>query len=131
MSEAGGDRGFTLVEVLVALAILSLSLPVLFSVFGESLHRTQVSEARTVAASLAETLLAQAGIERPLRIGEETGVFHGPYRWRMRTTPYDDGGGTAAWKVDVYRVAATVSWGESAREALTLTTLRLAPKETR
>ena len=56
----GGERGFTLIEVLVALTILSISLAALLAVFTQGLDRARESRNEAAARVLAQSLLAQA-----------------------------------------------------------------------
>jgi prepilin-type N-terminal cleavage/methylation domain-containing protein len=121
------QAGFTLIEVLVALAILGVALPVLLAAFGDTLRRTREDEAHMTAASYAQSLLAAAGTEKPLEIGETSGDFGPGYRWRLSVTPYEELGRAGAWSVNAYLVTATVSWNNT--HSLALKTLRFAPKE--
>lgn len=121
--------GFTLIEVLIALAILGVSLPVLLGIFSDTLHRTRQGEDRMIAASLAETLLAKAGIESPLQIGRTSGNFGNGYRWQLEVEPYRQLSEDPASAVRTFAVRATVGWGANkTKGSLSLATLRLAPK---
>lgn len=124
------ERGFTLIEVLIALAILGVALPVLLAAFGNTLRHMREAEARLIAASLAQSLLAGAGTEAPLRLGSSDGEADGGYRWRLLVAPYEEPGAASAWSIVPYRVTAEVSWGRpDAMRSLKLETLRFAPKE--
>jgi general secretion pathway protein I len=127
MTERKGEAGFTLVETLVALAILGIALPVLLASLGNALRQTKESEARLVAASYAESLLASAGVEKPLQIGQTQGEFDAGYHWALSVAPYEEPGSIDAWSVKAYLVTATVSWSNA--HAIALKTLRFAPKE--
>ncbi len=124
MSRPGTQSGFTLVEALVALAIAALSLTVLFRTFSDNLERTRRTRDETLAAALAQSLLAQAQDGAPA-MGEAPGGM----RWRVAVAPYaaekaDDASGAAA-----VRVAATVSWRDGkAERSRTLTTVRVVAK---
>lgn len=123
------EQGFTLIEVLVALTILSISMAVLLGVFSDSLSRMRANETRTIAASLAKSLLAEAGVSRPLDIGDETGTFANGYRWRVHVEPYGSDADRNAWPVTVLLVTVAV-WDEGEPpKSMELATLRLAPKE--
>jgi general secretion pathway protein I len=125
-TRAGGKlkAGFTLVEIIVALAILALCLNVLLTTISDALWRTGEAEAQAEAASLARSLLAQAGSALPLRDGAAAGRFENGFRWRLSATPY----GAADQQVPVraYAVTAEVFWDDAkAERSLALTTLRL------
>jgi general secretion pathway protein I len=116
--------GFTLVEIIVALAILALSLNAILPAISDALWRTSEAEAQAEAASLARSLLAQAGSAVPLNNGAATGRFGNGFRWRLQVTPY--GGADQGAAVRGYKVMAEVSWDDARSErSVALTTLRL------
>ena len=116
--------GFTLVEIIVALAILALSLNAILPAISEALWRTGEAEAQAEAASLARSLLAQAGSAVPLNDGAAAGQFDNGFRWRLQVTPY--GGADQAMPVRAYKLVAEVSWDDArAERSVALTTLRL------
>jgi general secretion pathway protein I len=119
--------GFTLVEVLVALAIVVLSFAVLFKVISSNLDRTREVRDQTAVASLLQSLLAQsAAAPQP---GVTRGVFAGGYAWRVAVTPYVGEDERSEWPVDAVNVAATVSWRDGGHvETRALSTLRVLPK---
>ena len=126
-------QGFTLIEVLVAFAILALSLTALMQVFGTGLRNTVVSEAYVRATLLAESKLAAVGVEQPLEPGERNGDFGTAggedkgYRWRVVVTPFE---ADELVGIEPYRVSVTVSWGpeHQTQRSVTLNTLRLRSK---
>ena len=58
------ERGFTLLETLVALTILSLSVPVLFGVFSTGIERARDDRLAMQSRVLAQNLLVQASSQR-------------------------------------------------------------------
>ncbi|HEY7298471.1 MAG TPA: type II secretion system protein [Xanthobacteraceae bacterium] len=129
--QQSGEAGFTLVEVIVALAILAVSLSVLLGVISNAAWQTAQAEKLTRAGSLAQSLLAKAGIEMPLRQGDAEGEFSSGFHWRVKTLPYGDTVEREAWPIGAYTVSAEVSWNDGFKErSVVLTTLRLAPKGT-
>ncbi len=127
---AGRDRGFTLLEVLIALAILGLSLTVLFNLFGNSLNLAREGETEAAAAALAQSLLERLGPETPIRDGDLTGKTADDLRWRLHVEPYGNEQDRAAWPIAAKTVSATVTWSSVLGDrSLTLATLRLAPQE--
>jgi general secretion pathway protein I len=123
-SNTNPRSGFTLLEIIVALAILALSLNVILPAISDALWRSAEAEAQAEAASLARSLLAQAGTAVPLPDGAAAGQFENGFRWQLRLTPY--GAADQTMPVRAYEVAAEVFWGDARREySIALTTLRL------
>lgn len=124
------EDGFTLIEVLVALAILSVSLAVLLIAFSDSLDRFSRSRSELIAVSLANSLTDQIGITIPLKVGDQTGEFKGGYAWRLHISPYGSADDQKAWPISAYDITVTVSWTEVARRrSMSFRTLRLgAPR---
>ncbi len=118
------QAGFTLVEIIVALAILALCLGVILPALSDALRRTGEAEAQAEAASLARSLLAEAGSAVPLSDGEAAGQFDNGFRWRLQVSPY--GASNQSGPVRAYTVTAEVFWDDRRQErSLALTTLRL------
>ena len=106
------DAGFTLIEVLIAFVILSVSLTVLLGTYGMAMKRTALSEARMIAASHARSLLAEAGVTSPIVAGVTSGTFEDGFGWRVEVAPYGSGADAAAWPKGAYAITASVTWGE-------------------
>ena len=86
---ANAQRGFSLLEVLVAFAILAVSLTILLQIFGGGTRSLRISEEYRQAAVAAESVLAQVGHTLPLAPGEQTGSMGG-FQWRLVQVPYVD-----------------------------------------
>lgn len=130
MGRATRSAGFTLIEVLVALAILSVSLAVLFEVFSDGLDRIGASESEMVAGSLAGSLLDEIGVTLPLRVGDQHGEFNNGFHWRLHIVPYGSDEDRKAGPVGAFTVTASILWQERGRQRhLTLTALRLGTAE--
>jgi general secretion pathway protein I len=117
-----GDGGFTLVEVLVALAIFSLAALALLRLQGASLTGAARLDERTVAAIVAKSVAVEAMTDDPApAFGSASGeVVNAGRRWRWSRTVAKlpdtrlaridirvgpAGGGTAASLTLVRRVA--------------------------
>src|SRR3569833_3731510 len=98
------ERGFTLVELLVSLAILAVALGVLFSAISSALDRTRKYRDEALAGALVQSLLARTGTDRPLRAGEDSGGYSNGMRWRVAVTPYGSGDHAQAWPVSAIAV---------------------------
>ncbi len=117
------ESGFTLIEMIVALAILSLSLGVLFGGFSQALNRSRLNAAQMNARVLAQSLLAQAGAAGP-----QQGVTADGLSWTLRLAPFGSADDAKAWHPAPVQVTATVSWTSGGEQrSLSLTTLRFAP----
>jgi len=121
------QRGFTLLEVLVAFTIFALSFAAILQIYGQRLQNAKMSGDYSVALGNAESLLARVGIEEQLTVGDQHGVFENGMQWRRVITAYGAADATALPTVAPFRVDVTVSWGntEPARR-IRLSSLRLS-----
>jgi len=80
-------KGFSLLEILVAFAIMAVALTIVLRIFGSGVNAAVVSEEYTLAVQIAESLMARIGVETPLRSGEYTGTEADKYDWLVRIMP--------------------------------------------
>jgi general secretion pathway protein I len=127
-----GEAGFTLVEVIVALAILALGLSVLLGSISGSLRQTANAARMAEASALAQSLLAEVGADRPIKPEQSSGQFANGYRWHLKMEPYGGVKEREEWPVGAYQISTEVEWEDGAnRRSYALTTLRLGPKVVR
>ena len=81
------DSGFTLLEVVVALAIAALALVGLFRAGSGGLFAVDAATRAEEAVQRAQSHLAAVGRNAALTEGEFTGDDGGGYRWRVRVRP--------------------------------------------
>jgi len=115
------SRGFTLLEVLVAMAILSVALVAMMQLSAQGLRLLRVSEDYQGAVRLADRLARTA---EPDHEGVETGQ-QGNLRWERRVTEVpvpDELTSGAGPQPRLYAVSIAVGWG--VRRTLELTSLR-------
>lgn len=123
-----GESGFTLIEVLVALTILSISLGALLVIFTEGLNRARETSNESAARALAQSLLVQTNTAANPTFGSSAGVSNGLV-WRVQIMPYGSAQDRAAWQETAAEIVATVSWhGNGGMRRISLSTLRLLPK---
>jgi len=116
------DRGFTLIEVVVAFAILGLSLSVLYGTFSNSIARTRQDASLSEATLLAQSLLNRAAAETTEFTEGEWSDFHYQLTRQLIAAPVKQ----SAFTIPTERVTARVRWvgGHGPRE-IELSTLRL------
>ncbi|RKT44081.1 general secretion pathway protein I [Thiocapsa rosea] len=124
------QSGFSLLEVLVAFAILSVSLGVLMQIFSQAMRTTLVSSQYSRAASLAESKLNAVGTAIPLEEGSVSGDPEGGIAWEITILPVTLGEEFGAEPpATPYRINATALWEDGSQvRSLTLSTLRLGER---
>ena len=116
---------------MVALAILALSLSVVFAAMSNGTWRVSQADAAARAGTLAQSVLARAGVEVPLREGHADGRSPDGLDWTLQVQRFGDAVDRAQWPLAAYVVTAEVFWDEaSTRRSVALSTIRLGPKET-
>lgn len=129
---ANSEAGFTLVEVIVAIAILALGLGALLEMISSSLRQMAEAKRMAEAGALTQSLFAEVGTARPIREGQSDGQFPNGYHWRLNMERYGDAIQREQWPVGAYVVSTEVTWLDGThKRSYALTTLRLGPKEAR
>ncbi|HJU09149.1 MAG TPA: prepilin-type N-terminal cleavage/methylation domain-containing protein [Rhodanobacteraceae bacterium] len=80
--------GFTLLEVLAAIALLAFAFAIGLRAMSGALGNSTRGEAMTQAALEAQSLLDMQGLSVPLRAGEQQGRFADGASWRLQTSVY-------------------------------------------
>jgi general secretion pathway protein I len=119
--------GFTLIEMVIAFAILGVSLSALFAAFQNALSRTQHDARLSEATMLAHSLIARAGTEWPLIEGSSHGDWT-DYRYELKERKMEAPANQTPFTLPAVHVTATVTWSEAAGpRTLSLSTLKLQP----
>jgi len=117
------QRGYSLIEVIVAFALMALAATLLLGSLSGAARQVRIADDQGRAALHAESLLATLGMEAPLAAGKQQGEWEkGRYRWSLQVAPYVEPRQATSrlWQLDLQ-----VRWGESAQEQLNWRSLRL------
>ncbi|MET0581203.1 MAG: prepilin-type N-terminal cleavage/methylation domain-containing protein [Pseudoxanthomonas sp.] len=129
------QHGFTLIEVIIAFALLALALTLLLGSLSGAARQIRTAEDNGRATLHAQSLLAQVGVGEALQPGRKQGVFEqGRYRWELQVAPYTDplkrSSPQAAGSLPrLLQVQLDVEWGNAPNQRLRWQTLRLAPAD--
>jgi general secretion pathway protein I len=125
------ERGFTLIEVIVALAILSVAVVACIQGFAQGLRLLKVSGEHQRAALYADQKLRE--VVTPKEGREEGQDDDGGFTWERTVTAVEipefttEPGQESPWKV--WRIDVRVRWGERREvEVATLRTVSTAPE---
>ncbi|URX64176.1 prepilin-type N-terminal cleavage/methylation domain-containing protein [Luteibacter anthropi] len=113
------QKGFSLLEVIAAIAVLAIAFAALMQVAGSSLSLTARANERTQAALRARSLLDGAFVLDPVQEGETEGRFDDMYRWRLdvsRYQPPDIKPAADGAASPIYRLDLDVIWGRDGDE---------------
>lgn len=115
-------RGFSLLELLVAFAIMAISLGVLYRATGSSVRSVGDLDLRQQATSVAESALERVSGVPPAGLVESGAI--GDVAWNIQTRPFDEGN-TSPQAPKLHEVRVVVSWQERGEpKELVLMTLR-------
>jgi general secretion pathway protein I len=123
-----GVAGFTLIEALVALAIVAAVLSSIGSVIAVTVKGTRSIDQRLALTGAAETLLAELPARDLLKPGRQSGELAG-HRWRIDVAPMDVADADAAPQTRRFvPLAVNMRLQAPGGPAMQITTVRLVPK---
>ena len=124
-----GARGFTLIEALVALAIVAAVLGSIGGVIATSVKGTRGIDQRLELSGTAESLLAALPARTLLKPGRQSGELAG-HRWRIDVSPMNVAVANDAPQTGRFvPLAVTMRLQSPGGPAMQVTTVRLVPKE--
>jgi prepilin-type N-terminal cleavage/methylation domain-containing protein len=123
-----GQRGFTLIEALVALGVLAATIALVNRTFAAGWSAVRHGSLESRAIALAKAQIESAGVDIALSQETSNGV-EDVLRWRRDITLYDPPGQTAGAtaRMPTWWVRIEVAWRDTpfaAERVLTLTTLK-------
>jgi len=131
------QRGYSLLEVIVAFAVLALALTLLLGSLSGASRQIKQADLRSRAVLHAQSLLAVTGVVEPLQDGERSGEWEdGRYRWQLQVAPYQEPRTDALPVADTIagprlaQLTLQVSWGDTDADRMQWRSLRLLPADT-
>ena len=118
--------GFTLIETLIALAIIAVVLGTIGSVIATTAKGTRAIDQHLALAGAAETLLADLPARSLLKPGRQSGELAGS-RWRVDVAPMNVPGGNTATDRFV-PMAVNLRLQRADGSAIQVTTVKLVPR---
>jgi general secretion pathway protein I len=109
------NKGFTLMEVLVAVAILGIGLGILLELFSGGLRSAKISEEVTKAQWFGKVKMEELLNARDLSEGVTEDTFDSQFSWKSEVTKnnpalgQDDTAGSPL-PVDLYKIIVKVNW---------------------
>ncbi|MBO0736920.1 MAG: prepilin-type N-terminal cleavage/methylation domain-containing protein [Alphaproteobacteria bacterium] len=131
VDRASRAYGFTLLEVVIALAIAGLALVVLFRAGSGGLVSVDTAARAEEALERAQSHLAAVGHDAALVAGNLTGDDGGGYRWTLRVRPLAARpslapDGVTPIATTLFSVEVAISWpGPAGERSVVLRTLRM------
>ena len=127
------QKGFSLLEILIAFSILALSLGILLKIFSAGVNTAVVAEDYTAAVQIAEGLMAKTGVETALQAGQDSGMVNEKYHWLVEVSPFvfnPENIDTTTISAVFFKVNVNVNWGDdnANNRQVKLTTLKLINK---
>jgi len=117
-------QGFTLIEALVALAIIAAVLSSIGAVIGTTVKGTKSIDQRLALTGVAETVFAALPVRNALKPGRQSGELAG-HRWRVDVAPLNAAATEGSRFVPlVVNMRVQAPGGP----AIQVTTVRLVPK---
>jgi general secretion pathway protein I len=123
-----GVAGFTLIEALVALAIVAAVLSSIGTVIATTVRGSKSIDRRLALTGAAESLLAALPARNLLKPGRQSGELAG-HRWRIDVAPMHLADASGAPQTQNFVPLTVNMWLEAPDgPALQFTTVRLAPR---
>ena len=121
--------GFTLLEILVAIAIMGIALLCIIQLFGGALKNAKMAQDYSTAAILCSEKMEEVLLNPSIEEKEEAGEFDEPYRnfrWTVKISLFNDEEVIDEdSNIRLYKIEVKVFWREKNKEkSFTLTTLR-------
>ena len=107
------QKGFTLLEVIIAVAIMGASLAILLGAVNRNLVLASQSKNQSIAQSLAQQKITEIELEGYPEVGQEQGIFEEfpGFSWYVNILPYD----IEQLGTEIRIVMVDIAWDEGNR----------------
>ena len=109
-------RGFTLIEILVALTLFAVVGGTLLQLFGQGLRSARIAGEHEHAVLLARSKLTELQAYTQLRPGNYHGTFDNGYRWHAALVPADTGISGENARLYGLDLDLAIHWGDTGDE---------------
>lgn len=116
--------GFTLIEVVIAIALLGIGLSVIFELFSGGLRLGRVSEEYVLATNYASLKMEELMTKPEVQEGEEEGEWNSDYRWqtsikKLEILPIEEKGIDFKPPTELMKIQLNVLWKSGSKERAT------------
>jgi len=125
-SHAGG---FSLLEVLVAFSVMSVSLTAILGIYSTAFQSSSSAERYAIATQLVESKLKEVSVASVLQEGVEGSAPTEQYAWRAtaRALDWQGSAGSENHPLRPYEITVSAFWTEAGRDhEVSISTVRLA-----
>ncbi len=124
------NSGFALIEILVAVSVLTISLVVIFQLFSGGLKSRKLSEQYARGVFHAREKMAEILLVPDLSEGETQGEFEDAYEWQAVITRVVSGEKEEKLPAKLLNVKVRINWREGEKEkSFVVDTLKVVEKE--
>lgn len=116
--------GFTLIEVVIAIALLGIGLSVIFELFSGGLRLGRVSEEYVLATNYASLKMEELMTKTEVQEGEDEGEWNSDYRWqtsikKLEILPIEEKGIDFKPPTELMKIQVNVLWKSGSKERAT------------
>jgi len=112
MPRDASRRGFSLIEVLIASAILGMAFVALAGMMSQSLRNIERMQPHELALLHARERMTELLLEPELNPGRSGGQWDDGYRWQAEIAPAQGVSPTAFAGQGLFRIRLQISWGD-------------------
>ena len=125
------NRGFTLIEILVAISILSISLVVIFQLFSGGLKSSRLSDQYTRGIFHAKEKMEEILLSTEFAEEVSEGEFEDSFRWKSKIVPIEQAEEEASkLPFNTYNIKVDIFWDEGYKEKrFSISTMKVVEKK--